>query len=234
MSAIKKAKKTKAREKRERKERRFYPEQTYAARVTTFGGMGAALLLGAGVYATWIQEQAPAFGPYLVGVGAVGLGVALWKGGADVGNVRVGDAGVAVERGADVSRVLWCDMERVTVEAGRVMITGKDANLTFPVDAHPKATAWLVNEAGRRMPDVLAFKREQLDKLPEPRELDGELVTIEEVQITGRHCRATGKPIAFERDARLCPQCGEVYLKDQVPKKCLTCHAELATRAREA
>ena len=39
---------------------------------------------------------------------------------------------------------------------------------------------------------------------------------------------------AFERDARLCPNCGEVYLKDQVPKKCLTCQAELGTRAREA
>lgn len=234
MSATKKAKKTKAREKRERKERRFYPEQTQAARVMMFAGMAGALLLGAGVYTTWIQEQAPTYAPYLVAVGAIVLGVAFWKNSAEVGNVRVGDAGVAIERGADLSRVLWCDMERVAVEAGRVMITGKGANISFPVEAHPKATAWLVNEAGRRMPDVLAFKREQLDKLPEPRDLDGELVTIEEVQITGRHCRATNKPIAFERDARVCPQCGEVYLKDQVPKKCLTCHAELAGRAREA
>ena len=61
-----------------------------------------------------------------------------------------------------------------------------------------------------------------------------ESVTVEELQIAGRHCRASGKPISFERDARLCPQCGEAYLKDQVPKKCLTCQAELGTRAREA
>lgn len=235
MTETRKAKRAKARakEKRERKERRFYPEPTYASRVPIFAGMVGALALGAGVYGNWIRDEALAFAPYLVAGGAAVLGGALWKTGAEQANVRVGDAGVALERGADLLRILWCDMERVAIDNGRVVITGKGATISFPLDAHPKATAWLASEGGRRVPDVIAFKREQIEKLPEPRDLDGELVTIEELQVTGRRCRATDKAIAFERDARLCPQCGEVYLKDQVPKTCMTCRGELGPRARE-
>jgi hypothetical protein len=234
MTAMKKLKKGRAQEKRERKERSFSPEPTNASRVAVFAGMAGALALGAGVYANWVRPEALAFAPYLVAGGAVVLGGALWKGGTEPGSVRVGDAGVAIERGGELVRILWCDVERIALNDGRIVVTGKESNITFPIEAHPKATAWLVSEAGRRIPDAVALKREQLTKVPEPRELDGELVTIEEVQVAGRHCRATGKPIAFERDARLCPNCGEVYLKDQVPKKCLTCQAELGGRAREA
>lgn len=234
MTASKKSTKSRSREKRERKERRFLPETTYASRVTTYAGMAGALALGAGVYANWIRPEALAYAPYLVAGGALALGGALWKSGADLGNVRIGDAGLALERGGDVERILWCDMERIALDDGRVVVTAKTGSLSFPIEAHPKAAAWLASEAGRRIPDIVAIRREDMKKLPEPRDLDGELVTIEEVQVTGRHCRATGKPIAFERDARLCPTCGEVYLKDQVPKKCMTCNAELATRAREA
>jgi hypothetical protein len=234
MTATKKLKKSPAREKRERKERNFAPEPTNSSRIAVAGGMVGALALGAGVYGNWVREEALAYAPYLVAVGAVALGGALWKSGTEPGNVRVGDAGVALERGGELLRILWCDIERIALKDGRIVVSGKQSSITFPVDAHPKATAWLASEAGRRIPDTLAFKSEQLAKLPEPRELDGELVTIEEVQVTGRHCRATGKPIAFERDARLCQNCGEVYLKDQVPKKCLTCQAELGSRAREA
>ena len=40
--------------------------------------------------------------------------------------------------------------------------------------------------------------------------------------------------ISFERDARLCPQCCQVYLRDQVPKKCVTCELDLADKAVRA
>jgi len=234
MTATKKAKKSRTSEKRERQERRFFAETTYASRVTTYVGMAGALVLGAGVYANWVREEALAYAPYMVGGGFLALGGALWRSSTDVGNVRIGDAGVALERGGDLERILWCDMERVSLDGGRVVIRGKGGTITFPADAHPKALAWLASEGGRRVPDVIAFKRDQLSKLPEPRDLDGELVKLEEIQVTGRHCRASGKPIAFERDARLCPTCSEAYLKDQVPKKCLTCNADLGSRAREA
>lgn len=232
MTATKKAKKHST-AKRERKERRFSPEETYASRVTVYAGMLGALGLGAGVYAQWLREEPLAYGPYLVGAGAIVFAGSLWKGAAEVGHVRVGDAGVALERGSDVVRVLWCDIERASIENGQLLVRGKEASLSFPVDAHPKASAWFVSEGGRRVPDVIAVSRNEIERLPETKEFDGELVTVEELQVAGRHCRASGKPISFERDARLCPQCGESYLKDQVPKKCQTCQAELGARARE-
>jgi hypothetical protein len=230
MTAIKKAKKH---IKRERKERRFAPEETYASRITVYVGMLGALLLGAGVYAEWIREEPRHYGPYLVGVGILLFTGSLWKGVADVGKVRIGDGGVALERNSDLARILWCDIERVSIDAGQVVVKGKETTLSFPLEAHPKATSWLVTEGGRRVPDVISVKRAEIEKLPEPKEFDGEILDVEELQVAGRHCRASGKPIAFERDARLCPMCGESYLKDQVPKKCLTCQAELGARARE-
>ncbi len=234
MTAAKKAKKSAA-AKRERKERRFTPEATYASRATVYAGMIGALALGAGVYAQWLREEPLRYGPYLLGLGAVCFAGSLWKGAAEVGSVRVGDAGVALESGGDLVRILWCDIERVSIDAaGKVQIKGKEASLAFPADAHPKALAWVLSEGGRRVPDVMAVKRADIEALPEPKEFDGELVAVEELQVAGRHCRATEKPISFERDARLCPNCGEAYLKDHVPKKCLTCQAELGTRAREA
>lgn len=233
MSATKKSKKSKVEAKRERKERRFSPEATYASRLPTALGMLGALGLGAGVYANWIREEPLAFAPYLVAAGALLLAFALWKGGAQVGKIRVGDAGVALDEEGDLVRILWCDMERVEMAGGELIIRSEQATIRFPVAAHPKAATWVVHEGGRRMPDMMAVNRAEIQQLGEPAELDGEPVLIEEVQVTGRHCRATGKPIAFERDARLCPTCGQVYLKDSVPKKCLTCSNELATRARE-
>jgi uncharacterized Zn finger protein (UPF0148 family) len=88
-------------------------------------------------------------------------------------------------------------------------------------------------EGTRRVPDAMNVKKSDLTGLPEPKDLDGELVLLEGVQITGRHCAASGKPIAFERDARLCPNCAQVYLKDAVPKKCVTCERDLGSGAIE-
>lgn len=231
MTATKKARKQAT--KRDRKERRFTPEETYTARAFAYVGMLGALGLGAGVYAQWIRDEPLRYGPYLLGAGAVVFAGALWKGMGGVGNVRVGDAGVALEAGTELTRLLWCDIERISIDNGLVLVRSKQARISFPLEAHPKAAAWIFSEGGRRVPDVLSVSRTDLERLPEPRDLDGELVTIEELQLTGRHCRASDKPIAFERDARLCPTCGEAYLKAHVPKKCLTCQAELGTRARE-
>ncbi len=231
MATTKKAKKQVT--KRERKERRFAPEPTYASRMTVYAGMAGALALGMGVYAQWIRAEPLPYAPYLLGVGALVFIGALYKSSGEIGSVRVGDAGVALEKGNDLVRVLWCDVERVSLESGVLTVRGKAAQLSFPVEAHPRATAWVLSEGGRRVPDVVSVPRSELERFGEPKELEGELLTVEELQIAGRHCRATDKPIAFERDARLCPNCGETYLKDHVPKKCLTCQAELGNRARE-
>lgn len=225
--------KKKKKAKRERKERRFSPEQTYSSGAAVAAGMVGALALGAGVWGQWISEIPHGFAPYLFGGGALVLGGALWFGDAGAVPVRIGDVGLALERGAELTRLAWCDLETVEVRGKQLVVKGKGATFTIPIAAQPKAVAWILAEGTRRVPDAMNVKKSDVSGLPEPKDSDGELVPLEGVQVAGRHCAATGKPIAFERDARLCPNCGQVYLKDSVPKRCVTCERELGSGAIE-
>ncbi|HEY0464001.1 MAG TPA: hypothetical protein VGC79_07325 [Polyangiaceae bacterium] len=234
MADVKKAKvKKQAQAKRVRKERRFLPEPTYASRASIAGGMLGALVLGAGVYGQWLSDNPRAVAPYLFGVGAISLGAALWFGDAGALPVRVGDAGIGIEKGNDLVRLAWCDIERVFTERAELVAKGKELTLRIPLAAHRAAVAWILSEGTKRVPAVMDVKRQSLAGLPEPKDSDGELVAIEGLQIAGRHCAASDKPVSFERDARLCPSCGQVYLKDHVPAKCVTCGAALGSKAVE-
>jgi hypothetical protein len=225
--------KKKKKAKRERKERRFTPEQTYASSAVVAVGMLGALAAGAGVWGQWISELPHAASPYLFGGGALALGASLWFGDAGAVPVRIGDAGIALERGSELTRLAWCDIETIEVVNKQLLVKGKSASFSIPVAAHPKAVAWILAEGTRRVPDAMNVKKSELSGLPEPKDLDGELVLLEGVQVAGRHCAASKKPIAFERDARLCPNCAQVYLKDAVPKKCVTCERDLGSAAME-
>ena len=234
MADVKKAKaKKQSQAKRVRKERRFLPEPTYASRASIGGGMLGALVLGAGVYSQWLSDNPRAIAPYLFGVGAIALGTALWFGDAGALPVRVGDAGISIEKGTELVRLAWCDIERVFTERGELVAKGKELTLRIPIAAHRTASAWILSEGTKRVPSVMDVKRQSLAGLPEPKDNDGEFVAIDGLQITGRHCAVSGKPISFERDARLCPNCGQVYLKDQVPAKCVTCEVSLGAKAVE-
>jgi hypothetical protein len=209
------------------------PEPTYASRASIGGGMLGALVLGAGVYGQWLSDNPRAIAPYLFGAGALALGAALWFGDAGALPVRVGEAGIGIEKGNDLVRLLWCDIERVFTERAELVAKGKELSLRIPIAAHRAAVAWILSEGTKRVPAVMDVKRQSLAALPDPKDSDGELVVIEGLQIAGRHCAASDKPVSFERDARLCPSCGQVYLKDQVPSKCLTCEAPLGAKAIE-
>lgn len=225
--------KKKKKAKRERKERRFSPEQTYASGAVVGVGMLGALAAGAGVWGQWISETPHAYAPFLFGGGAMALGASLWFGDAGAVPVRVGDAGIALERGTELLRLAWCELTTIEVSGKQLVAKGNSATFNIPIAAHPKAVAWILAEGTRRLPDVMNVKRSQLEGLPEPKDLDGELVPLEGVQVAGKHCAATNKPIAFERDARVCPNCAQVYLKDAVPKKCVTCERDLGSGAIE-
>ena len=225
--------KKKKKAKRERKERRFSPEQTYSSGAAVGVGMLGALAAGAGVWSQWISENPHTYAPYLFGGGAVALGASLWFGDAGAVLVRVGDAGVALERGTELTRLAWCDLETVEVSGKQLLLKGPSTSFNIPIAAQPKAVAWILAEGTRRVPEAMNVKKSELAGLPEPKDFDGEMVPLEGVQVAGRHCAATDKPIAFERDARLCPNCAEVYLKDAVPKTCVTCEQDLGDRAIE-
>jgi hypothetical protein len=230
MAEPKKSKK----KKRERKERRYPGEQTYASKVAVGIGMLGALSLGAGVYSQWMSDQARAQAPYLVFAGALLLAGALIFGDLGTHPVRVGDGGIVLEKGRDLLRILWCDLEKVSEKEGKLVIAGKEQTLTIAIASQPRAVARILAEGTRRVPEVMNVKRSALAGLPEPSENDGEVLAMESLQVAGRHCAASGRPISFERDARLCPQCCQVYLRDEVPKKCVTCEAELGDKAVRA
>src|ERR1041384_2779863 len=128
MVETKKKKKTK----RERKERRFTPEQTYSSGAAVAVGMLGALAAGAGVWGQWISETPHAYSPYLFGAGALGLGAALWFGDAGAVPIRIGDAGIALERGAELTRLAWCDLETVEVSGKQLITVGKNATFNIP------------------------------------------------------------------------------------------------------
>src|SRR6185295_2125995 len=157
----------------------------------------------------------------------------LWFGESGAAPIRVGDAGIAIEKGSEISRVAWCDIDRVFVSKDELVIRSEELTLTLPVRAHAPAVSWILSEGTRRVPDVMDVKRSVVDGLPKPKDVESETVPLEAVQVAGRHCAASDKPIAFERDARLCPNCAQVYHKDSVPKKCVTCEQDLGERAIE-
>jgi hypothetical protein len=102
--------------------------------------------------------------------------------------------------------------------------------LSIPVGAHPKATAFIVAEAQRRLPKILKGDEASWKVLGASADSSGEETSVAGDQVAGRRCAATKKIISFERDARLCQNCAQVYHKDNVPQKCVTCDAELAGR----
>ena len=124
MSEVSGKKKKKKGTKRTHKERRYVGEQTYASKVAVGIGMFGALLLGAGVYARWVSETPASYAVYLVGLGAMALMGSLVFGDLGTLPVRVGDLGVAVERGSELERFAWCDLKRVYAERGKLVLEG--------------------------------------------------------------------------------------------------------------
>jgi hypothetical protein len=136
---------------------------------------------------------------------------------------------VALERaGVVVRRVAWCEMREVSVKDGTVRMETQEGPLVFKVAANPVGAAWVVQQAEERIPKRVKVDKLERDVLPEAKSGDGERVDVEPLQVTGRACRASDRVITFERDSRFCLRCGEVYHKDAMPARCLTCEGSLA------
>jgi hypothetical protein len=234
-----KGKKAKSAAKRERRERRFLPQSAgNPLLVKVVGGAGAAAL-GAGAWAQFgrslmgVELPPYAFGPYVLGGGALLFGAAVWLGTSNEPAVRVGAAGVAVEK-SELVRIPWHAVERIVwdPERAELALRGKDANekdvsLTFRARVHPVAAAWIAREARARIPKVTDIP-DDVAELPETRTSDGELLTLDPIQVVGMHCAESGDIIAYEPDAVICPKCELVFHKASTPDGC-PCGADLAS-----
>lgn len=217
---------------RERTERRFLAQSSQNKMIVAVLGAVGSAALGAGIYGQVWGHFERAEGQWVSPVvalaagGALVLAVAIWLGTSADPAVRVGDAGVALEKG-ELRRMPWWAISSLTWESGNaaLVLVGRDEggrDLTFKVSArsHPHAAAWLLKEADLRATDVTEVPDEARARLAEPDAHAGTVIALEPMQVVGRRCAKSGKMIAYEPDARICPRCERVYFKNKVPKRC--------------
>jgi len=217
-----------------RQERRFSTSSTYIDLRVAIVGMIGAVILGAGVFGLWLLDPPFAYASYLVAVGGLGLGVALWFGQPAESTVAVGDAGIAVEDGREVSRMRWYAMKSIRIVKGRFSAEGGGKTVSFSVGANPAAAAWALKEAAERVPQIMDVDKVEAAKLPKPETKGGQLVEIDNDQLAGSRCAASDKLITLEEDARICGTCSQVYEKTAVPERCISCNTEMKSNTRHA
>ncbi len=222
-----------------RYERRFSPQAGASPAIVGAVGALAAVLLGAGAWALVYGqsfEKDPklhAVPSYLVAAGALVLAVALWIGTSGEAPVRVGSAGIGVEKG-QVRRMPWWAVRSIAFDASTaaLLIDGNDESgdaWSFKVSlkSHPDAAAWIVSEAKKRIAKALTLDDAAASRIPRAAPDAGEKLDLEPLQVVGKKCAVTGKTISYEPDARVCAACERVYLAASVPETC-ECGASLA------
>jgi hypothetical protein len=229
-----------------RQERRFVPQSSTSAGLVYAMGALSAMLLGAGLWAFFYaksfaeDETLKAIPSYLIAGGAVLMGITIWIGTSSEPPLRVGDPGIALEKG-ELRRMPWWGVEKITFDADAfaLLVTGKDdagSDFSFKVSikSHPEAAGWLIKEALDRVPRRVDIAEDTLDKLPTAGEHAGQLLEVDPLQVVGKRCAVTGKTISYEPDASVCPRCERVYLKRSVPKKCKCGNSLVHLRASDA
>jgi hypothetical protein len=145
------------------KERRFEAEPGSRANLQALiGGLGVTAL-GAATYATWVHDVPMESGPYLFGAGILGVIAATLMSASDGLPIRVGDAGVAVERGgSQPERIHWYEIDQVGLEGGdRMIVEGANKRIVAPLAHHAGAAAWILKEAMARIPKKVKVPAEQ-------------------------------------------------------------------------
>jgi hypothetical protein len=192
-----------------------------------------------GQFGSYLRDGGPEpfkYAPYILATGALLVGAAIWFGTSGEPILRVGDAGIGLEKG-NLKRMPWYAVERIELRDQVVRVTGKDEtglplSVVASLASQPHAAAWIVKEARDRLPAVVDIPADA--NLPEARTTDGEVRALEPPQVVGKHCAASGKVIAYEPDARVCPRCERVFHKAHVPDACECGAALTSLQARES
>ena len=220
----------------ERIDRRFTPVATTSPALLYGLLLVGAACLGIGGYtmflrAEWMQIDPAPWGVWTAAVGIAMVATALWFSTNGDAALRVGDPGVAEER-SGVRRIPWHSLESIRYDDARssLLVTGRDeaeAAFSFKISvrAQRQAAARLLAEAAERTPSAIDVP-EQVKADIGPADPNAGLRIKEPLQLVGKRCVVSGKVIAYEPDARVCPQCERVYHKRHVPSTC-ACGASL-------
>jgi hypothetical protein len=213
----------------------FYAESfkkaAEAARASASAGAAAGVAnANANVPAEALRMEALPL--YMIAFAAIVIGITIWLGTSSEAPLRVGDPGIAMDRG-EVRRMPWWGISQISWEPGNLalVISGKDEASTpwtfkVPLKAHREAVGWILKESLDRIPKVVDIKDNIIDELPGAGTHAGMKVDLEPLQVVGKKDAVTGKLISYEPDARVCVRCERVYFKTSVPKKC-KCGASL-------
>jgi len=161
-----------------------------------------------------------------MGGGAGLLAIAAIVGPRAAECIRVGDAGVAAEKGpSEIERIAWHAVKEMLLDGRALTVKGAGVSIVMSLPALREAVGETLREARVRVPTLV--ERLDMRGLDKEGAMSGETMPLEMPQVTGQPCRSSGKPVLFEKDARLCGRCGAVYHKDSVPKRCKCCDARL-------
>lgn len=211
----------------DRSEVRFAPTNSASAALSMLAMSLGALAVGAGVYGKFIRTAMGAaeshpWATYLLVGGAILFGAAAFLGAMPASPVRVGDAGIALDKGGHVDRIAWYEMDSIAFDGSTLIARGAGKVFTLPVKAHLDAVMRIGVEAKRRIPG-----KADLGNVPSGTGAAGEKLALEPDQLAGARCAASDRIITLEKDGRLCGRCGQRYHKDEVPQRCVSCEAKL-------
>jgi hypothetical protein len=232
MSEPKRAKRKKsssrAAERPSQRARRFEPDTTSMGQAALVLICVGAALLGAGFYGQGLRETPLSYAPGLIIAGLIVLGFGWQQSSVRAAPLLVGDPGVASEEGDPLRWVSWSKVDSVVLEKDTLVVRGDGRTVNVPLGPFPQGAAWVVKEATARVPSKVKLDDAARGRLPAADEAFGETRDLGPAQVAGAHCKASDRVIAFDEDARLCPRCGEIYHKEEVPESCLTCEADLS------
>lgn len=200
-----------------------------------WSAMGASvisgLLLGAGTHAAWLADPPNEYANFLL-LGGVAAGAFFaFRIGSGKSEVRVGDAGVAVHQGGEVTRLLWSEIQSIRYADAHLVLSGASTTLRVKSQSHTRAIRAILREAAERLPKILDVPAKLVDELPTVTGDNPSPEPVESLQIAGKRCLVTNQLLTFERDARLCPNCTSIYHREHVPEVCGVCERPLGDAA---
>ncbi len=209
-----------------RSERRFVPKAAASMLLGVLATSLGAILLGAGVWGRFLRTAGPhEHAVLLLGGGAILFVIGMLSAGRSAPTLRIGDGGLGMEKDdGSVERLYWHDVETIRFAQNILTFSGTGHLVVLPLATLPEAAALALAEARRRIP----HRAEAIsESLPEPAADAGERVVLEPPQLAGSRCASSDRLISFEKDGRLCGRCGQVYHREEVPRRCVSCDASL-------